>query len=88
MAIQGRASLPSKAAGQKSAPAYHRATDALDGQETFDVVIFKGASYGKPMTPDSQEEMEKAAQLAFVDWTGDLKQSAAKLAACGGATSR
>jgi hypothetical protein len=78
--------LLTKAAGQKGAPTYRRATDALDGLETFDVIVFKGTLYDKSMTPDNQQEMEKAAQKAFESWTGNLRQSAAALAACGAST--
>lgn len=77
-----------KAAGQKDPPTYRSATDALDGAERFDVVVFKRTQFGKPLTLVNADEMAKVAESTFSAWTGDIAKSSAKLAACGASVSK
>ena len=70
-----------QAAGWNTPPAYLRAS--LDRLEQFDVVIFKNAVYGKPLTVANVPDMANVAEDTFRHWGGDLAGAEQRLAVCG-----
>jgi hypothetical protein len=72
-----------KAAGHSQPPTYVRAANALDGLEQFDVIIFKGTKYTKPLNLAHADDMAKAAEDTLTNWTGNPATSMKQLEACG-----
>jgi hypothetical protein len=72
-----------KSEGKTAAPTYLKATNWYDRRKKFDVAIFRGTKYTKPVTIESYQEIESAAADKFKKWSGGEETSRALLAACG-----
>jgi hypothetical protein len=73
-----------KSEGKSVPPTYVAASDWYDRRKKFDVVIFRGTKYGKPITIGNYGDIEKSALDKLKVWVGgDEAAGLARLAACG-----
>jgi hypothetical protein len=73
-----------KSEGKTTPPTYVAASNWYDRRKKFDVLIFRGTKYAKPITADNYGDIEESARAKLKAWAGgDEAAGLARLAACG-----